>query len=191
MLGNLRGALAGTTVLMVASRPSTIALADEVVYLERGTVVDHGPHAELMARQRRLPRAGRGVRDRSRERRRRRRRSPRRGAAAVTEPIGRFSAPPTRSAAACEEAPVLRQGLGVTWLLAAVGAGGRVVVPILLQQAIDQGIVGDDGVRRRLRRRAGADRRRRPGRSPASPSARRSCGSARAASRRCTTCGRG
>ena len=36
MLGNLRGALAGTTVLMVASRPSTIALADEVVYLAGG-----------------------------------------------------------------------------------------------------------------------------------------------------------
>jgi ABC-type multidrug transport system fused ATPase/permease subunit len=51
VLGNLRGALAGTTVLMVASRPSTIALADDVVYVERGTVVDHGTHAELMSRR--------------------------------------------------------------------------------------------------------------------------------------------
>ncbi len=50
VLGNLRGALANTTVLMVASRPSTIALADDVVYVERGTVVDHGTHAELMTR---------------------------------------------------------------------------------------------------------------------------------------------
>jgi ATP-binding cassette, subfamily B, bacterial len=50
VLANLRGALAGTTVLMVASRPSTIALADDVVYVERGTVVDHGTHAELMSR---------------------------------------------------------------------------------------------------------------------------------------------
>jgi ABC-type multidrug transport system fused ATPase/permease subunit len=50
VLGNLRGALAGTTVLMVASRPSTIALADDVIYFERGTVVDHGTHLELMAR---------------------------------------------------------------------------------------------------------------------------------------------
>ena len=50
MLANLRGALAGTTVLMVASRPSTIALADEVAYLSGGQVVDHGPHNELMAR---------------------------------------------------------------------------------------------------------------------------------------------
>ncbi len=40
-----------------------------------------------------------------------------------------------------ETAPILRQGLGWTWLLAAVGAAGRVVVPILLQQAIDRGIV--------------------------------------------------
>lgn len=40
-----------------------------------------------------------------------------------------------------ETAPILRQGLGATWLLAAIGAGGRVVVPILIQQAIDRGIV--------------------------------------------------
>lgn len=46
-----------------------------------------------------------------------------------------------------EVAPVLRQGLGVTWMLAAVGACGRVVVPILLQQAIDKGILRGDGVR--------------------------------------------
>jgi ABC-type multidrug transport system fused ATPase/permease subunit len=51
VLTNLRGALAGTTVLMVASRPSTIALADDVIYVERGTVVDHGTHDQLMARR--------------------------------------------------------------------------------------------------------------------------------------------
>jgi ATP-binding cassette subfamily B protein len=51
VLANLRGVLTGTTVLMVASRPSTIALADEVVYLAAGEVVDHGPHSVLMARQ--------------------------------------------------------------------------------------------------------------------------------------------
>ena len=66
VLANLRASLAGTTVLMVASRPSTIALADEVVYLAGGRVVDHGPHDDLMARRRRLPRARRGVRDRPR-----------------------------------------------------------------------------------------------------------------------------
>ena len=46
-----------------------------------------------------------------------------------------------------DTAPILRQGLGVTWLLAAVGAAGRVVVPILIQQAIDRGIVGTDEIR--------------------------------------------
>jgi ATP-binding cassette subfamily B protein len=50
VLANLRSALATTTVLMVASRPSTIALADDVIYVERGTVVDHGRHDELVRR---------------------------------------------------------------------------------------------------------------------------------------------
>ncbi len=50
LLTNLRDAFADTTVLMVASRPSTIALADEVVYLAGGRVVDHGRHGDLMAR---------------------------------------------------------------------------------------------------------------------------------------------
>lgn len=64
----------------------------------------------------------------------------------VDEPAGRFSAARTIGRG-LEEAPILRQGLGVTWLLAAVGATGRVVLPILLQQAIDRGIVNDGGVR--------------------------------------------
>lgn len=48
VLGNLRGALADTSVVMVASRPSTIALADRVVFVDEGRVVAHGPHGELM-----------------------------------------------------------------------------------------------------------------------------------------------
>ena len=65
--------------------------------------------------------------------------------AAVDEPVGRFGAAHTINRG-LQEAPVLRQGLGLTWSLAAVGATGRVVVPILLQQAIDKGINGADGV---------------------------------------------
>jgi putative ABC transport system ATP-binding protein len=64
----------------------------------------------------------------------------------VDEPIGRFSAVHTINRG-LQEAPVLRQGLAVTWCLAAVGATGRVVVPILVQQAIDKGIDEDGGVR--------------------------------------------
>jgi len=48
VLANLRAALAQTTVVAVASRPSTIALADDVLYLDDGVVVAHGRHEELM-----------------------------------------------------------------------------------------------------------------------------------------------
>jgi ABC-type branched-subunit amino acid transport system ATPase component len=48
VLANLRAALNSTTVVAVASRPSTIALADDVLYLVDGEVVAHGLHDELM-----------------------------------------------------------------------------------------------------------------------------------------------
>jgi ABC-type multidrug transport system fused ATPase/permease subunit len=49
ILDGLRDA-AGVTVVVVAYRRSTIALADHVVHVEHGRVVDRGTHAELMAR---------------------------------------------------------------------------------------------------------------------------------------------
>ena len=49
VLANLRAELADTTVIAVASRPSTIGLADEVLYLVDGAIVAHGPHDQLMA----------------------------------------------------------------------------------------------------------------------------------------------
>jgi len=49
VLANLRSALSATTVVVVASRPSTIALADDVLFLSDGRVVAHGRHEELMA----------------------------------------------------------------------------------------------------------------------------------------------
>ena len=49
VLANLRSELADTTLVAVASRPSTIALADDVLYLDGGTVVAHGTHDELLA----------------------------------------------------------------------------------------------------------------------------------------------
>jgi ATP-binding cassette, subfamily B, bacterial len=48
VLANLRSALHDTTVVAVASRPSTIALADDVLYLADGRVVAHGRHEDLL-----------------------------------------------------------------------------------------------------------------------------------------------
>ena len=49
VLANLRETLREATVVAVASRPSTIALADDVLYLADGQVVAHGSHDELLA----------------------------------------------------------------------------------------------------------------------------------------------
>ena len=38
------------TVVVVAYRQATIALADEIVFLDQGQVVDSGSHDELLAR---------------------------------------------------------------------------------------------------------------------------------------------
>jgi ATP-binding cassette subfamily B protein len=48
VLANLRESFAETTVVMVASRPSTIALADDVVFFVEGRAAAHGRHQELM-----------------------------------------------------------------------------------------------------------------------------------------------
>jgi ATP-binding cassette, subfamily B, bacterial len=48
VLDNLRHSLADTTVVMVASRPSTIALADDVLFVEQGRITAHGRHDDLM-----------------------------------------------------------------------------------------------------------------------------------------------
>jgi ATP-binding cassette subfamily B protein len=49
ILASLRGADAVASILVVAYRRATIALADEVIYLEQGRVAAIGTHAELMA----------------------------------------------------------------------------------------------------------------------------------------------
>jgi ABC-type transport system involved in Fe-S cluster assembly fused permease/ATPase subunit len=49
ILGALRGRDAGASILVVAYRRATIALADEVIYLEQGRVVATGTHVDLLA----------------------------------------------------------------------------------------------------------------------------------------------
>lgn len=51
ILEGLRRAVLPSTVVVVAYRPSSIRLADEVVFVAGGRVVDQGTHVELMARQ--------------------------------------------------------------------------------------------------------------------------------------------
>jgi ATP-binding cassette subfamily B protein len=46
----LREVLADTTTLIVAHRPSTVALADRVALMEDGRIADVGSHTELLAR---------------------------------------------------------------------------------------------------------------------------------------------
>ena len=48
VLNNLRNSLSDATVIMVASRPSTVSLADDVVYIAAGRIAAHGTHDELM-----------------------------------------------------------------------------------------------------------------------------------------------
>jgi ATP-binding cassette subfamily B protein len=61
----------------------------------------------------------------------------------VTEPQSRWTAV-QMIGKGVEAAPALRRGIGATFGLAMLGAGGRVVVPILVQQAIDRGLQKDE-----------------------------------------------
>jgi len=49
VIDRLRGASRKVTTVVVASRPSTIALADDVLFIEGGKLTDHGPHNALMS----------------------------------------------------------------------------------------------------------------------------------------------
>ena len=60
----------------------------------------------------------------------------------MTEPQSRWTAV-QMIGKGVDAAPALRRGIGATFGLAMIGSGGRVVVPILVQQAIDRGLQKD------------------------------------------------
>jgi ATP-binding cassette subfamily B protein len=60
----------------------------------------------------------------------------------MSEPLSRWSAV-QMIGKGVDAAPALRRGIGATFGLAMVGSAGRVVVPILVQQAIDRGLQKD------------------------------------------------
>ena len=63
----------------------------------------------------------------------------------MSEPMSRWTAAETIGRGV-KAAPALRTGFGLTLAFSLVGAGGRVVIPILVQQAIDKGL-GPKGVK--------------------------------------------
>ena len=52
--------MSGRTTIVIAHRPATIALADRVVLLDDGRIVDEGTHADLLVDERALPRGAGG-----------------------------------------------------------------------------------------------------------------------------------
>jgi ATP-binding cassette subfamily B protein len=60
----------------------------------------------------------------------------------ITEGLRRRGAVDTIRAGIAQ-APALGKGLGLTFVLALVGAAGRVTIPVVMQQAIDNGISGN------------------------------------------------
>ena len=49
ILKGLRAAALPSTVLIVAYRPSSIVMADEIIFIDDGRIVAQGSHARLMA----------------------------------------------------------------------------------------------------------------------------------------------
>ena len=139
----------GSTLVVVAYRKATIALADEVVHLQDGRIVDRGTHAELLARSESYARlvnayehgdhpecdpveldelAGEGI------------------------PMTTLADPGTvmdsgEDIAALDTirrgiavSPELTEGFRGTLALAVVASLGQVIVPIVVQQTLDHGL---------------------------------------------------
>ena len=158
ILAALRQASSGTTVLVVAYRMATITLADDIVYLEEGRVVDHGTHDELLGRcdgyQRLVTAYAREAAERAavaadEER-----------ATVGSRPMSMRSAPPVDHTGiesgqgrstwqtlkrGVELSPEIRRGIGVTIALAVLSTVGKLLVPFVVQRTTDEGILAAGG----------------------------------------------
>ncbi len=142
----------GATVVVVAYRKATIALADQVAYVEHGRLVDRGTHEELLARNDALPPAGRRLRARGR---RAGRPDGRRGGVDVTVTAAPGAATPSIESHAHTVRATVRRGLQLspeilrgsrtTLALGLLSTLGRVVVPLAVQQTVDSGIQAGGG----------------------------------------------
>ena len=136
----------GPTLVVVAYRKATIGLADEVVHLEGGRIVDRGTH-QRAARPQPVVRPAR----------QRLRAPPRAGR---RDPVSTTTAAPpanTRMDSGEEIAaiatirrgvhfsPELTEGFRGTLVLAVIASLGQVVVPIAVQQTLDRGLAGPGG----------------------------------------------
>ncbi len=132
-----------SSMLLIAYRKATIALADEVLFLDGGRIADRGTHAALLERNpayARLVNAyeTEGVRDMT----------------ALDDLVAEGTHVDTGDEISAREtirrglafSPELSKGFGWTLLLAAIGTAGRLVVPISVQQTLDRGLNGPDGV---------------------------------------------
>ena len=153
--------------MVVAYRKATIALADEVVHLEDGRIVDRGTHAELLSRS---PAYARLVN--AYEHFEHPASTPSRstsgggGAPSMSRGYSEQPAPSIDSGediAAMETirrgiaiSPELTEGFRGTLALAVVASFGQVIVPIVVQQTLDRGL---NGPRRPGRPVHGADGR--------------------------------
>jgi ABC-type sulfate/molybdate transport systems ATPase subunit len=136
----------GATLVVVAYRKATIGLADEVLHLADGRVVDRGTHRSCSTAQ---PAYADLVNAYEVEPAGQSARAVRRGGRMSTTTSERARAPSTPATRSrrsqtirrgMEISPELREGLGGTLLLAVVATIGQVVVPIAVQQTLDHGL---------------------------------------------------
>ncbi len=135
-----------STLMLIAYRKATIALADEVLFLEGGRIVDRGTHEELLSRNpgyAHLVNAYEAEGDESVMSDRRRGTDQRQ----FTHVDSGEEIPAMETIRrGLTYSPELGEGFTLTMVLALVGTAGRVVVPIAVQQTLDKGINAPGGV---------------------------------------------